>query len=109
MGGEEKGGGGQSYIDFPTQDIPLDVWYEFLGVNTDSGTVGPIWEFPINSLGLNQPITLKIFQRREQSVCIASQKIHSKASNRVPAWHPDNGFPEEYDPATQNLVIYGQF
>lgn len=106
VGGEEEGGGGQSYIDFPTADIPLSGWFEFLGVNSDDGKVGPVWKFSINSLGLNSPIELKIYQRRKQSVCIASQKIHSRESNRVPSWHSDNGFPEDYNPDKQNLVIY---
>src|SRR3989339_316149 len=106
VGGEEEGGGGQSYIDFPTADIPLPRWFEFLGVNSDDGKVGPVWKFSINSLGLNSPIELKIYQRRKQSVCIASQKIHSRESNRVPSWHSDNGFPEDYNPDKQNLVIY---
>lgn len=106
-GGEEAGGGGQSYIDFPTQDIPLDTWSDFLGNVTGTGAQGrPQWVFPINSLGLRQAQSLKIYQRRSASVCIASQKIYSREANRVSAWHPDNGFPDDYDPATQNLVIY---
>jgi 5-methylcytosine-specific restriction protein A len=106
VGGEEKGGGGQSYIDFPTKDIPLNFWFDFLGENSEDGKVGPIWEFNLNSLGLNKIIKLKIYQRREQSVCIAAQKIHSRESNRVPSWHPANGFPEDYNPEKENLVIY---
>lgn len=105
-GGEEAGGGGQSYIDFPTTDIPLSTWREFLGPATGTGAQGPQWLFPINSLGLRLTKNLKIYQRRSASVCIASQKIHSTAANRVPAWHPDNAFPNDYDPSTENLVIY---
>jgi len=106
VGGEEEGGGGQSYIDFPTSDITLTNWFEFLGAKAGSGKVGPIWKFLINSLGLEIQIELKIYQRRKQSICIASQKIHSRESNRVPAWHTNNGFPEDYNPNIQNLVIY---
>jgi len=106
VGGEETGGGGQSYIDFPLQDISLKNWSAFLGKNTGVGTVGPIWEFQINSLSLKKPIQLKIYQRRAQSVCIAAQKIHSRAANRIPSWHPDNSFPIDYNPISDNLVIY---
>ncbi len=107
VGGEEVGGGGQSYIDFPTAEIRLEKWFEFLGNNTDTGAGGrPVWEFEINSFGINGTQNLKIYQRRTASVSIASQKIHSRQANRVPAWHPDNGFPEDYNPASENLVIY---
>ena len=106
VGGEEDGGGGQSYIDFPTADVSVDDWFNFLGPNTDSGKAGPVWKFNINSLGLENPIHIKIYQRRKQSVCIASQKIHSRSSNRIPSWHTDNGFPDDYDPNMQHLVIY---
>ena len=40
------------------------------------------------------------------SVCIAAQKIHSRAANRIPSWHPDNSFPIDYNPNSDNLVIY---
>ncbi|ARK13207.1 hypothetical protein A6C57_24300 [Fibrella sp. ES10-3-2-2] len=107
VGGEEAGGGGQSYIDFPTQDIALETWFDFLGPNSGIGTGNrPQWEFMINSLGLIAGQTLKIYQRRSASVCIASQKIHSRQANRVLAWHPDHAFPEDYNPVTENLVIY---
>ena len=90
-GGEEVGGGGQSYIDFPVAKINLDTWFEFLGENTGNGAGGrPRWDFEINSLGLNLPITLRIYQRRAASVSIGSQKIHSRASNRVPSWYLPN-------------------
>jgi 5-methylcytosine-specific restriction protein A len=107
VGGEEKGGGGQSYIDFPTADISLNNWHTFLGQNTDVGAGNrPIWEFPINSFGLDTKQNLKIFQRRSASVTISSQKIHSRASNRVHSWHPNNNFPVNYNPETENLVVY---
>lgn len=107
VGGEEEGGGGQSYIDFPTQDISLKNWFDFLGKNTGVGAGSrPQWDFTINSLGIKQPHKLRIYQRRAASVSIASQKIHSRAANRVPAWHPDNSFPVDYNPNSDNLVIY---
>jgi 5-methylcytosine-specific restriction protein A len=106
-GGEEVGGGGQSYIDFPVAKISLDTWFEFLGENTGTGARNrPRWDFEINSLGLNSSITLRIYQRRAASVSIGSQKIHSRASNRVPSWHPNNSFPVDYNPESDNLVIY---
>ena len=49
---------------------------------------------------------LKIYQRAPTRCAVASQKIHSTRSNRVPSWHPDNDFPSNYDPQTQNLVVY---
>ncbi len=107
VGGEEEGGGGQSYIDFPIADIQLQRWFDFLGVNTGVGAGDrPQWDFRINSLGIVSLITLRIYQRRAASVSIASQKIHSRASNRVPSWHPDNGFPNDYNPDAENLVVY---
>jgi 5-methylcytosine-specific restriction protein A len=107
VGGEERGGGGQSYIDFPIADISLQKWFDFLGKNTGVGAGNrPKWDFTINSLGLNSPITLKIYQRRPASVSIASQKIHSKESNRIPSWHPNNGFPDDYNADEEILVVY---
>ena len=107
IGGEEIGGGGQSYIDFPIKDIQLKQWFEFLNQNTGVGAGNrPQWDFVINSLGIGVSINLRIYQRRPASVSIASQKIHSKESNRVPSWHPKYGFPDDYDPKSENLVIY---
>ncbi len=106
-GGEETNGGGQAYIDFPISKVALIEWRSFLGNETSRGAAGPVWEFPINSLGITGPAkNLKIFQRRAASVSIGSQKIHSRASNRVPAWHPDNSFPIDYNPNSDNLVVY---
>lgn len=107
VGGEEQGGGGQSYIDFPTVEVTLSHWYNFLGERTGTGAgERPQWDILINSLSVEQPpITLRIYQRRPASVSIAAQKIHSRSSNRVPAWHPNNGFPEDYNPDLQNLLF----
>jgi 5-methylcytosine-specific restriction protein A len=107
VGGEEKGGGGQSYIDFPIADINLKEWFALLGKKTGVGAGNrPSWEFTINSFGLKQPKTLKIFQRRPASVSIAAQKIHSRLANRVPSWNPSNSFPVDYNPQSDNLVVY---
>ncbi len=100
-------GGGQSYIDFPCADISLAKWNDFLGNPTDLGAgQRPYWIFNINSLGLSNPISLKISNRRTASVCITSQKLESRESNRIPSWHPKNGFPIDYDSTLQNLVVY---
>jgi 5-methylcytosine-specific restriction protein A len=107
VGGEEEGGGGQSYIDFPTANVAVADWSTFLGVPTGVGAQGrPFWDVQMNSLGLAQATSLKIFQRRAQSVSIASQKIYSRRANRVPSWHPNNGFPDDYDPESEKLVVY---
>ena len=107
VGGEEVGGGGQSYIDFPVSDIEPQNWNDFLGVKTGTGAgKRPKWDFTINSFGIAQINNLKIYQRRPASFSIASQKIHSRSANRVPAWHPDNGFPDDYNHRLQNLVLY---
>lgn len=107
VGGEEKGGGGQSYIDFPIRNISLESWFEFLGQNTGVGAGNrPQWDFNINSLGLDDSKNLRIYQRRAASVSIASQKIQSRSSNRVPSWHPDNSFPVDYNPDADHLVVY---
>lgn len=106
-GGEEEGGGGQSYIDFPIADISLQNWFNFLGKKTGIGAGNrPQWEFTISSLGLNKKQKLRIYQRRVASVSIASQKVYSRAANRVLSWHPDNSFPVDYNPQSDKLVVY---
>ena len=113
--GTETGGGGQSYIDFPTEAISVRSWDNFfdgaLGVSKESRTQGPLWVLKINSTGLRASQELQIYQRRAQSVSIASQKISSLRSNRVFSWHPDNGFPTPTDPSQRkalpgNLAVY---
>jgi 5-methylcytosine-specific restriction enzyme A len=107
VGGEEAGGGGQSYIDFPVAKVSLAEWYNFLGAHTIVGAQNrPKWDFNINSLGIDDTKTLRISQRRAASVSITSQKIQSRSANRVPSWHPNNSFPVDYNPASDNLVIY---
>lgn len=113
--GTEIGGGGQAYIDFPTASISLRDWGKFFdgaqSVYIDTGVKGPIWEFPIKSIGLPDEQEVKIYQRRPQSICIASQRITSQRQNRIYAWKPENGFPYPKDPTLRNevpknLVIY---
>ncbi len=100
-------GGGQSYIDFPCAAVSLAKWKVFLGNHTELGAGNRLsWTFNINSLGLDNPISLKINNRRAASVCITSQKLDSRQSNRIPSWHPQNGFPIDYDSALLNLVVY---
>ncbi len=109
VGGEEAGGGGQSYIDFPIANISLDAWYVFLGNHTSTGAGNrPKWDFKINSLSLATLEDIRIYQRRPASISIASQKLpeHSRGGKRVAAWHPNNSFPIDYSPDVDNLVIY---
>ena len=82
----ELGGGGQAYIDFPTSSVTPAQWHEFFtginGVSVQQETQGPSWTFPIYSLtldnGQNPAVqSLKIYQRRQQSVSITSQKLFS--------------------------------
>ena len=100
--GMEEGGGGQSYIDFPVARVALSSWRRFFrgapAVTLAPRAKGPSWEFLIHSIGGFGHQQLTIYQRRVQSVCIASQKITSRNANRVRAWHPENGFPEPDDP-----------
>jgi 5-methylcytosine-specific restriction protein A len=110
--GTEVGGGGQSYIDFKVSAISLVNWQAFFsGISPVMRTKGPSWTFQIGSIGLSGSQQLTIYQRRAQSFTISSQKITSGATNRVPAWHPQNGFPEPTDPTNRtscppNLAIY---
>ncbi len=113
--GTELGGGGQAYIDFPAQDVSLEKWGKFFedanSIVCDSGEQGPIWYVPLNSIGVQGSQEVKIYQRRAQSICIASQRITSTRENRVKSWHPENGFPEPADPLErnqlpQNLLVY---
>jgi 5-methylcytosine-specific restriction protein A len=109
VGGEEQGGGGQSYIDFPTANINIESWYSFLGDHTSTGAGNrPKWNFKINNLGLNLLEDIRIYQRRPASISIASQKLpeNSRGGQRLSAWHPNYSFPVDYNPESDNLVIY---
>lgn len=96
--GVEEGGGGQSYIDIASK-VSLKDWHEFFaGVKPEKKTKGrPLWTVEINSLSLGKAQRVKIGQRRGSgsAVSIRSQKLESRASNRVLAWHPEKtGFPK---------------
>lgn len=111
--GIETGGGGQSYIDISTNEVTLENWYDFFsGMSVSKEKDGPAWTFPIRSLGVTEPAqSLTIAQRRGTSVSIRAQKLLSKQSNRVYAWHPDHtDFPKPINPEIReeppNLRIY---
>jgi 5-methylcytosine-specific restriction protein A len=110
--GSEARGGGQSYIDFPTSAIRAADWAKFFaGIKATNAYSGPLWEFTVSSIGVGKSQTAEIGQRREASYNIRSQKLGTKLSNRLFAWHPKyGGFPEPANPnkraAIPNLVIY---
>ncbi len=111
--GTEQGGGGQSYIDFPTSNVTLQNWNTFLqGITPTQATQGQSWQVPILSLGTDMGVQdVKIYQRRPQSVSIASQKLSSSENNRVNAWRPNiTGFPQPVNPVVrghiENLYVY---
>jgi len=108
VGGEEAGGGGQSYFDIPINCVSIADWTRFIGTPTGVAAKGPYWEFDINSFGLNQSIDLKIYQRATSRCAVASQKLpeNSRSGKRVPTWQPVNGFPINFNPNTENLVVY---
>ncbi|MCI5102120.1 HNH endonuclease [Phaeobacter italicus] len=93
--GTEDRGGGQSYIDVPVRNVDLDTWHSFFAnVEPKETRSGPLWNVEINSLGNLGRQEIAIGQRRDASVNIRSQKLLSRSSNRVLAWHPDHGdFP----------------
>jgi 5-methylcytosine-specific restriction protein A len=115
--GTEAQGGGQSYIDFSTVDVPVKDWTRFFDGVADLQETqvaqGPKWTFPIGSIGVagEPPQTCEVYQRRPQSVIIARQKLGTSQSNRVRAWHPARGFPRPIDPANRHqcpdgLVVF---
>jgi len=111
--GTEERGGGQRYVDFNTTKIPVEIWDEFFenisGLTREEAANGPRWVFPIFSMGVNEPHdqSLEIFQRRSATVCIAAQNLSSRNSNRVLAWHPNNGFPYPGDPRDRHQLPDG--
>lgn len=106
-GGEEPGGGGQSYIDIRKTNVSKANMIDVFGNPTGYRAQGPEWKVSVYSLNIsdnsNSKQALTLYQRRTSTYCIASQKIHSKESNRVKAWHPDNGFPTRF---SKNIVVY---
>ena len=109
--GTEAGGGGQTYIDFPTKSVSPTDWKRFFsgvkGCTETSAANGPKWMLRVKSIGLTESREITIYQRRQQSVIIASQKLDSRASQRVPSWHPDNGFAEPDDPTDRQSLPDG--
>lgn len=93
--GAEERGGGQSYIDVSTRDVSLDEWRIFFDrYQPENARNGPLWNAQINSIGNLGNQTVAIGQRRDASVNIRAQKLFSRQSNRIFAWHPDHGgFP----------------
>lgn len=107
--GGVEGGGGQGYIDISTKGVTKEMMYSFLGAETSVGAKGPRWEFQVKSLSLgNEEQTIAIYQRREASFCIASQKIGTRESHRVEIWKTERtGFPDEsYDEISNPLIVY---
>ena len=103
-GGEEPGGGGQSYIDLPVKYISQLNMIDVFGQPSGVCAQGSEWSVNINSFNApqtNQTVTL--YRRASSRFCIASQKIHSREANRIWAWHPDNGFPIRY---SNNIIVY---
>ncbi len=110
--GSEARGGGQTYVDFPTQDVPLAQWEAFFagvpGVIREERTQGAAWTVPINNVGLTggRQMVL-IYRRRPQSVSVARQTLDRPQTNRVEAWHPRRGFPEPADPSDRQQCPAG--
>ena len=110
--GVEERGGGQSYIDISTSAVSLANWRDFFhGIRENNGTCGPIWKFEVKSLGTQVSGTsppaqeVKIAQRRVTSVAIRSQKLLSRASNRIDAWRPNiTGFPRPKNPRARSHI-----
>jgi len=110
--GTEVGGGGQSYIDIPVSAVNLKKWRNFFkGLPSGKYSSGPRWNFKLHSLGVNKSQITTIGQRRKATFSIRSQKLLSRKSNRVYAWHPEyTKFPVPVDPSKRehiyNLVIF---
>lgn len=110
--GIESGGGGQSYIDISTTAVNSNQWaWFFTGIPAGRTSNGPKWEFKIHSLGVNRFQVITIGQRRDTTFSIRSQKLLSRESNRVLAWHPDyTNFPKPRDNTKRehvyDLVVY---
>lgn len=111
--GSELRGGGQTYIDFSTRDVPVAKWKSLLagvkGVVRTQVAQGPLWEVPVDSIGISPAAQqrVSIFQRRPASVAIGRQRLGSRKENRVQAWHPDNGFPKPTHPSRRNQCPSG--
>ena len=107
--GTEAGGGGQTYIDFPTSSVSISQWHEFfdgvIGLDTGNMTVGPFWSVPVHSIGVADPEplqNLRLYQRRNPTVSVAAQNINTSAGDRLNAWDSSEGFPEPVDPTSRH-------
>jgi 5-methylcytosine-specific restriction protein A len=112
-------GGGQGYIDFSTSMINVAEWVDFFsGVNDvteTTGAQGLRWMCPVYNIGIDGGVepnqNIEIYQRRSTSITISSQKLLSRRTNRLKAWHPKNGFPKPIDITIRNqcptgLMVY---
>ncbi len=111
--GTEPGGGGQTYIDIPQGSVRIENWVQFFSIasNVHYDSSEGIWEAPINSIGLEGRQTVQFHQRRIATVSITSQTLGRGSSNRINAWHPENGFPAPLDPTSrhqrpENLAVF---
>lgn len=100
----EAGGGGQTYVDFPTAKVPRAAWDALFdglnGLTVRTRANGPEWEFPVFSLGIPQvdePQRISVYQRRAQSIVISSQNVQRREGNRIIGWLPPHGFPAPAD------------
>jgi len=94
--GTEEKGGGQSYIDIDVSAVSIANWKKFFAPNrpTFNEKNFPAWNIEIHSPRIPETQFVKIGQRRNSTVSIRSQKLDSRQSNRVYAWHPDKtAFP----------------
>ena len=110
--GATAGGGGQSYIDFPTSAIRSEDWRRFFSPRRGRRTrSGPLYEIELHSVGLEESQTVEIGQRRPSTYNIRNQRITSNEANRVYSWDPRlTNFPKPRDPLRpmriQHLVVY---
>lgn len=107
--GGVEGGGGQGYIDISTKGVTKEMMYDFLGAETSMVAKGPRWEFSVKSLSLdNEEQTVAIYQRREASFCIASQKVGTRESNRIEVWKTEktNFHDSQYDETNNPIIIF---
>lgn len=104
------GGGGQTYIDFPTSMVSVDNWRSLLLGSEQStegeATQGPKWTTRVRSIGqpVDAPIQTATIQVRRTSasghplsVMVTRQSLNASGQNRVVAWLPESGFPAPRD------------
>ena len=100
--GAQRGGGGQTYIDFSTRSVSVEDWrLLFQGAEQSAevaGTDGPVWTARVRGIGLpdgGAEQTFKAYQRRAANVIVSNQVLYQ---NRLQSWRPENGFPRAADP-----------